>query len=84
MKVEKRCKSVVVEGILNPKYNIALKPMNSICPMADTFLDWFIQPICQILPPNDDDVSHCVQIIALLVDRFQPSPVLHSRFFVMD
>lgn len=51
--------------------------------MADTFLDRFIQSIGEILPADDDNVSHRVQVIPLLVNGLQPLPIFDTRILVM-
>ena len=58
--------------------------MNQIGPMAYTFLDRFIESIGQILPADNHDVSHRMQVIPLLVNGLQPLPIFDTRFLVME
>ena len=51
--------------------------------MANTFLDRFIQSIGEILPADDDNVSHRMQVIPLLVNGLQPLPIFDTGFLVM-
>ena len=52
--------------------------------MANTLLDRFIESIGEIFPPDDDDVSHRVQVIPLLVYGLQPLSIFDTRFLVME
>ena len=52
--------------------------------MANTFLDRFIQSIGEILPADDDNVSHRMQVIPLLVNGLQPLSIFDTRFLVME
>lgn len=51
--------------------------------MTNTLLDGFIESIGEIFPSNNDDVTHRMQVISLLVNGFQPLSVFDTRFLVM-
>ena len=84
MEVEKCSECITLENSLNPMNCISFKSMDSICPMSNSVFDRFVESIGQIFPLDDDDVSHSVKIVSLLVDCFEPLAVFQARLRIVQ
>ena len=72
MEIQKSSEGVIEEELLDVIGEITFECIDSFGPMSSLEFDWFIQFVSYGFPFDNDNVSHCMQVIALVMNDLQP------------
>ena len=82
VEVEKFCQHVVSKGVLHPFRERPFNTVNPCGPVTRSRLHGFVEFVRNGLPTYDDNVSHGMEVIPLVVEFFRPRAPRNPKFFL--
>ena len=83
MEIQKFRKHIVPECILNPFGELTFNPVDPRGPMTGPRFHGFVEFVGDGFPTDDNDVPHCMQVVALVVKLRGPIPPMNPVFWLL-